>query len=113
MAQYIPPLCAHACPAGPRPGLRWLRPTQPGNGTTLHPCPGPFGSASGVGSLTLVLSPASPQATPAPNQVDPPPREGSAHVGDLLQVRLPITEQWELTQAGQGVELMRPAGIED
>jgi hypothetical protein len=30
-----------------------------------------------------------------------------------VQVRLPLTQQWQLTQAGQGVALLQPAGIED
>src|SRR5262245_39865533 len=92
-------------------GSGW--PTEQGRGMALHPCPGSFGSATGVGQLALVLTPSSPQATPAPDQVGPPPREGSAHIGDLLQVRLPITEQWQLSQGGQGVALTLPAGIED
>lgn len=42
-----------------------------------------------------------------------PDRSASAHVGDLIQVRLPATFHWSYHAAAPAPELLQPAGYED
>lgn len=68
-------------------------------GTTVRPCPGPAGSASDVGTPALVLG---------PGKVN-----GSAHVGDLIQLQLPTTQHWMPGTVSGSLETLDPAGIQD
>ncbi|WIG58463.1 MAG: hypothetical protein OJF49_001209 [Ktedonobacterales bacterium] len=68
-------------------------------GTTVRPCPGPAGSAGDVGTPALVLG---------PGKVN-----GSAHVGDLIQLQLPTTQHWMPGTVSASLETLEPAGIQD
>jgi hypothetical protein len=84
-----------------------------GGGTSVRPCSGPDGTVSAIGHVALVLSPSSPQATVTPGGVGFAPKEGSAHVGDLIQVQLPVTQRWGDPKISGGVSLLAPAGVQD
>ena len=84
-----------------------------GGGAGVRPCSGGYGSVSDVGHVALVLSPSSPQATVTPGGGGPAPKEGSAHLGDIIQVQLPVTQRWSNPRISGGVSLLAPAGVHD
>jgi hypothetical protein len=58
-------------------------------------------SSDGPGSPTLILTPTTPD------------RAGSAHVGDIVQVRLPTTSKWTYApaQSAGALSLTQPSGV--
>lgn len=79
-------------------------PSIPGQ-TSVRPCLGVQSGATSVGTPTRVL-------TPRPEGMAEPI---VAHVGDLLQVRLPSTQVWQLTSTppADKVTVLQPAGYEN
>jgi hypothetical protein len=75
-------------------------PPIPG-GTSIRPCPGPTGSASSTGTPALVFSGGASDTS------------GSAYVGDLIQVRLPVTQHWQLQQASASAVIVGQGGVQD
>lgn len=75
-------------------------PLIPG-GTSIRPCPGPTGSASTAGTPTLVFKGGASDAS------------GAAHVGDLIQVRLPVTQHWQLQKASASAVIVGQGGVQD
>ena len=75
-------------------------PPIPG-GTSIRPCPGPTGSASAAGTPALVFSGGATDAS------------GVAHVGDLIQVRLPVTQHWQLQKASASAIIVGQGGVQD
>jgi hypothetical protein len=67
---------------------------------------------SDVGHVALVLSPSSPQATVTPGGLGFA-KVGSAHVGDLIQVQLPVTQRWGNPRINGGLSLLAPSGVQD
>ena len=65
-----------------------------------NPCPGPAGSVNDAGTAALVLTPQTAN------------RSGSAHVGALVQVRLPDTSHWDYLSTSSLAPLS-PAGLHD
>lgn len=65
------------------------------------PCPGGMGSISGAGTPAVVLNQAG---------IDVSAR---AHVGDLVQVRLPASLRWSYAGSAPAGTLLQPAGYED
>jgi hypothetical protein len=74
-------------------------PPIPG-GTSIRPCPGPTGSASAIGTPALVFSGGADAS-------------GAAHVGDLIQVRLPVTQHWQLQKASASATIVGQGGVQD
>ncbi len=65
-------------------------------------CPIGTGGAVDVGTPTLVLT------------ITDANHESKAHVGDVIQVRLPATQRWTLDKEGAGIlEMLQPAGYWD
>ena len=58
--------------------------TKTATSSSATPCPA---SDQGPGNPALILTPATPN------------RSGAAHVGDMVQVRLPTTTKWSFTSA--------------
>jgi hypothetical protein len=75
-------------------------PPIPG-GTSIRPCPGPTGSASSAGTPALVFSDGAADAS------------GVARVGDLIQVRLPVTQHWQLQKASASAVIVGQGGVQD
>ena len=42
-----------------------------------------------------------------------PNKSGTAHVGDFVQVRLPITNHWSIQSASSTLSMLQPAGFQD
>ena len=101
--------------SGATGGANPANPANPGGGggAGARACSGGYGSVSDLGHVALVLSPSSPQATVTPGGGGPAPREGSAHVGDIIQVQLPVTQHWGNPRISGGVSLLAPAGVQD
>lgn len=77
------------------------------NKTSVRPCLGPFGSVSDVRPQpAVVLTPATP-----------PDHTATAHIGDVIQVRLPTTRSWRYlnntSDSSGAVALLQPAGVQD
>ncbi len=66
-----------------------------------RPCPGPYGSVTEAGTPNVVLTGYNPQGT------------AQAHIGDLVQVRLPISMRWTMGPAPTGMVVISPVGIQD
>ncbi|HST89872.1 MAG TPA: protease inhibitor I42 family protein [Ktedonobacterales bacterium] len=71
------------------------------SGASIRPCPGPTGSASSAGTPALVFSGGVSDAS------------GTAKVGDLIQVRLPTTQRWQLQQASASAVIVGQGGVRD
>lgn len=69
--------------------------------TSIRPCTGPWASVNVAGTPALVLTPQTPDQT------------GTAHAGDLVQVRLPIAVHWNLQSASANMAVLQPAGFQD
>lgn len=70
--------------------------------TGVKGCPGGTGGAVDVGTPTLVLT------------IKDADHESKAHVGDVIQVRLPATQRWAMEKGGAGIlEMLQPAGYWD
>jgi hypothetical protein len=54
-----------------------------------------------TGTPALVLTPQTPNQT------------GTAHAGDLVQVRLPSAVLWNLQSASTNIAMLQPAGFQD
>jgi hypothetical protein len=87
--------------------------TTPSGGALERACDGPDGSVSDVGTVGLVLSTSSPMATGTPEVGGLQPYVGSAHVGDIIQVRLPTTNRWNLSTVTEGLTLLSPSAALD
>ncbi len=83
------------------------------SGTLARPCSGPDGSVSDVGKVDLVLTTTSPRATGTPGAGGFSPIEGNAHVGDVIQIQLPTTNQWNLSMVTGTLRLLSPAAVLD
>jgi hypothetical protein len=76
-------------------------------GLTVRPCPGPWGSVSGAGTASEVLTPATASHT------------SQAHLGDLVQVQLPTNMHWAYQSgasssgSGGSLQMLSPAGLQD
>ena len=70
-------------------------------GTTVRPCVGPYASVTSGGTPNVVLDEQTPNGT------------ASAHVGDLVQVRLHLSMSWRLTSSGAGLSLVQPGATQD
>lgn len=75
-------------------------PPIPG-GTSIRPCPGPTASASEAGTPALVFSGGASDGS------------GVAKVGDLIQVRLPVTQHWQLQKASASAAIVGEGGVQD
>lgn len=75
-------------------------PSIPGK-TSIRPCPGPTGSASAAGTPALVFSGGASEGS------------GVAHVGDLIQARLPVTQHWQLQKASASAMIVGQGGVQD
>lgn len=65
-------------------------------------CPGGLGAGTGVAAPALVLT------------IKDASHESRAHVGEVIQVRLPATQRWTLGKGGEGgLMLLQPAGYWD
>lgn len=73
-------------------------PTRTAPSASATPCPA---SDQSAGNPALILTPTTPD------------RSGSAHVGDLVQVRLPITSKWTYQSSAPAGTLAaaRPSGV--
>jgi len=87
-------------PGAGAPTATTTPPPIPG-GTSIRPCPGPTGSASSAGTPALVFSGGASDAS------------GVAHVGDLIQVRLPVTQHWQLQKASASAVIVGQGGLQD
>lgn len=76
-------------------------PAQPLTGhTAVRPCTGTY-AVAGAKAPSLVLT------LQTPNQT------GAARVGDVAQVRLPITHHWTLASVPSGLEMLGPPAQQD
>jgi hypothetical protein len=73
--------------------------STPATGLDTQACAGPLGSVSDAGTPGLLLTPASVS--------------GQAHVGDLIQVRLPMTNRWDFNPGSSGLAPLQPAAVRD
>ena len=71
----------------------------PSSSVNAMPCNGPTGSVNAAGMPALVLT---PTAT-----------NGQAHVGDLIQVRVPVTNHWDFNAGLSGLAPLQPAAVRD
>lgn len=93
-----------------------VSPTATGSGSTIHPTPTPtptitrgYGSTHGCPSDTIV-STAPPQANVIIRDTDINSTV-SAHVGDIIEVRLPFGRKWsEPVFVSSNLEQQQPAG---
>ena len=69
---------------GPGAGSTTTPGTGHTGGTSIRPCSGPWASVNVAGTPALVLT------------LQTPSKSGAAQVGDLVQVRLPITNHWSI-----------------
>lgn len=67
-------------------------------GSSAAACPE---SSQSAGNPTLILTPTTPD------------RAGSAHIGDIVQVRLPTTSKWSYvpTQSSDAISPTQPSGV--
>lgn len=84
--------------ASPAPPSAPAATRTPSGGNSAVACPD---SSNGPGSPTLILTPTTPNRT------------GSAHVGDIVQVRLPTTSKWSFApaQSAGALSLTQPSGV--
>jgi hypothetical protein len=73
----------------------------PSGGLAVRSCLGSFGSATASGTPNVILTPHADNGT------------ASAHVGDLVQVRLPMTLQWRLEGTPADMVMVTPSGVQD
>lgn len=73
----------------------------PGVHLAVRPCKGPYASVTEYGTPNVVIDQATPNDT------------ASAHVGDLVQVRLPGSMAWSYASAGGNLALLQPADMQD
>ena len=71
----------------------------PGTGMVVRPCVGPYASVGRDGTPASVLSDATTRA--------------AVHVGDLVQVRLPLPTRWTFDGNSGGLLLVQPAPAQD
>lgn len=75
---------------------------MPPTRTAVKGCPGGAGGAPDAGTPALVLT------------IKDAGHESKAHVGDVIQVRLPATQRWAMDKGGAGIlEMLQPAGYWD
>lgn len=67
---------------------------------TVRPCSGPYASATAVTPALVLTLQTAEQA-------------GSAHVGQVAQVQLPISHQWSLIAVPNGLQLVGQAAQQD
>lgn len=87
--------------SGASGGAHSSNPGKPVNvGMAVRPCSGPYASASSAApALVLTLK--------SQNQA------GSARVGQVVQVQLPITHHWDLISVPNGLQLVGEAAQQD
>jgi|SRR5579884_831849 len=88
-----------------------VNPGGPIKGTAVRPCPGPWASVHDVAGNVVVVT----EATP-PSVGEMPAQStavASAHVGDIIQVRVGITSRWTLRDASANLQKLDPQGGQD
>lgn len=86
-------------------GATTTSPTQTISSQTATPalrtCAGPPASVNSAGTPTVVIDESTPNHT------------ASAHIGDLVQVRLPSSLVWSFSGATGNLTLMQPGNLQD